>query len=227
MGAKFSLFDSDINTKPAVNDTISSTIPYLSKIYATDASVLTSRLRHNRKVFTMWEDTPNYQMYQASTEVGNNDNNFSETSPFITSEAYNQIGGNRDFSSSSSSSTSTSTSSSSLSDKKHKKSKKKSKGDSLDDSSSEKSVFQLGGNSEHTESTYRTRSHKNRQTTSAESSAVSAASDSNSNSYESSSAHTDNVSTNVTTVSAKYYRNRSAMSDSINTSDINIISVDS
>ena len=44
--------------------------------------------------------------------------------------------------------------------------------------------------------------------------------------YESSSAHSDNISSNITSVSAKYYRNHSAMSDSINTSDINIISVD-
>jgi hypothetical protein len=44
--------------------------------------------------------------------------------------------------------------------------------------------------------------------------------------YESSSAHTDGINSNMTTVSAKYYRNHSAMSDSINTSDINIISVE-
>ena len=235
MGQGFSLFNNDdINLNAYKTENFSSTIPYERKLYA-DANTLVNRLGHSRTQFSMWDDlTPNYKMHQKSAEI-ENDNNFSDTSPFITSDVYKHIadeqqGGNLDNSTSSTSASDSSTDSSS-NDKKKKKTKKESKKDKKkkqkkspieedsDSDSSDKSSDEMDDDDDDDEDVH-----------SGMSSNVLSYSDDSNNTYESSSAHTEdinsNINSNITTVSAKYYRNHSAMSDSINTSDINIISVE-
>lgn len=247
MGQGFSLFNNDdINLNAYKTENFSSTIPYERKLYA-DANTLVNRLGHNRTQFSMWDDLmpSNYKMYQQSAEV-ENDNNFSDTSPFITSDVYNnisnqQLGGDLD-NSTSSTSASSSTDSSSTSDKKKKKHKKEESFSGKDkkkdkkkkhkkspieeDSDDESSDNSSEEEEEHDEE--ESEKEEDDDVYSGMSSNVLSYSEDSNNTYESSSAHTDNIDTNtdVTTVSAKYYRNHSAMSDSINTSDINIISVE-
>ncbi len=244
MGQGFSLFNNDdINLNAYNTENFSSTIPYSKKLYA-DASTLANRLSHSRKQFSMWDEMPaytNYKMYEQSAEI-ENDNNFSDTSPFITTDVYKnlineQLGGDYDDSTSSTSASS----SSSSSDKKKKKHKKESEGflgkDKKDKKKHKQSPIESedsNSNSEDEDSEDDSEMHDEEEEDKSDddihsgmSSNVLSNSDSN-DTYESSSAHTDNVhsNTDITTVSAKYYRNHSAMSDSINTSDINIISVE-
>jgi hypothetical protein len=258
MGQGFSLFNNDdINLNAYKKNNISSTIPYANKLYS-DATRLATTL--NRNQFSMWDELPpanmkNYKMYQQSAEV-ENDNNFSDTSPFITTDVYKnlvneQLGGNFD---DSTSSTSASSSSSSTSDKKkkaHKKSKESTE-DSVFSGKYEKHPVKKNakktGKKTGRKPVYEDEDEEEEDEEEEEededdededyngysgvSSNVISNSDDSNNTYESSSAHSDgidsnsNSNTNITTVSAKYYRNHSAMSDSINTSDINIISVE-
>jgi len=256
MGQGFSLFNNDnINLDAYKTENFSSTIPYAKKLYS-DATTLANRLGHNTTQFSMWDEMPtnttNYKLYQQSAEV-ENDNNFSDTSPFITTDVYKnlineQLGGDFD---DSTSSTSASSSSSSSSDKKKQKKHGKSK-DSDDyvlfsgkdkDKKKKQKKQNKSPIEEDSESTTESNSEDNDEEEHDEeesekesdedlhsgmSSNVSHIISDSNDLYESSSAHTDDINsnTNITTVSAKYYRNHSAMSDSINTSDINIISVE-
>ena len=109
-------------------ENMSSTIPYLNKLNA-DANLLTSHLYQptvNRKTIRMFNDTENYDMYklfEKTPHLNNNDNNFSETSAFISSDDYKNLlnkqrGGGDDDDSSTSSSSSSSSSSNKKSSKK-------------------------------------------------------------------------------------------------------------
>jgi hypothetical protein len=214
-------------------ENISSTIPYLNKL-DTQAKMLVNQLgpmsKVNNKSLILFNESDNYDMYrlfEKSNGVTNNDNNFSETSPFISSDIYkilnkkshkshkshkSQRGGGDDDEVEESSTTS---SDSSDSDKK----KKKMESSEMDDSEAEEEV---------------------------DMSDMSEMSDMSAGSYLSSSAHTDGVesesasntmtataSSASASVSASFssqhqrrHKNRHVMSDSVNTSDINIISVD-
>jgi hypothetical protein len=200
-------------------ENMSSTIPYAKK-YDADALTLVSRLHNTQnKSMVLFNESENYDMYklfEKSPNINtNNDNNFSETSPFISSDVYKHLvsknktqkGGADDEDDESSTS-----SSSEDNKKKHKKDKKHKKeeedddlsvpddedDDELDEAESEENEF--------------------------------GESDMSTGSYLSSSAHTDGVddseSDMVTTVSVKNHRSLRTMSDSVRTSDINIISVD-
>ena len=212
-----------LDFKGVQTEDISSTIPYMNKLNA-EAKVLVSQLNpnsnYNSKGLVLFNESEQYDMYklfEKSSNINNNDNNFSETSPFISSDVYNQLltkinkqsGGaksnsrdeDRDDDFEDDSSTS---SDSSDSDKKKKKKLKKAlqRKNSDDEVDLEEDEDEL--------------------------------SEMSAGSYLSSSAHTNNDSDDsnnsmaksyTSSVSAKNHHRRN-FSESINTSDINIISVD-
>ncbi len=210
-------------------ENISSTIPYMKK-YDTDALTLVSRLNATQnKSMVLFNESENYDMYklfEKSPNISNNDNNFSETSPFISSDVYKHLvkkqqGGGFDdeeesSTSSSSSSDKKSKKSDKNSDKKHKKDKKK---NHKEDSDYESSVFNDEDDEELDEAEMKASENDFE-------------SEMSTGSYLSSSAHTDgaedsNMESDLeTTVSVKNHRSLRNMSDSVRTSDINIISVD-
>ena len=118
-------------------ENISSTIPYMNKLNA-DARSLVERLNIKNYVpvqshtFTESENYDMYKLFEKTQDINNNNNNFSDTSPFISSDIYNNLvkqkgGTNKNDSSSDSTSSNSSKSSESVSDnneKRHKKGKK-------------------------------------------------------------------------------------------------------
>jgi hypothetical protein len=222
-----------LDFKGVQTEDMSSTIPYMNKLNA-DAKMLVNQLNPNdainRKGLVLFNESEQYDLYklfEKSNTLNNNDNNFSETSPFISSDVYNQLldklknkqsGGaktkqsrsrNEDKDDDFEEESSTTSSEESDSDKKNKKIKKMFKKESEDN--------EIDLEEEDEE----------------EMSEMSAGS------YISSSAHTDGsddekntntqtaTSSFTSTVSVKNHRNRHHnMSDSVNTSDINIISVE-
>jgi hypothetical protein len=193
-------------------ENISTTIPYLNRLNS-DARSLVERLNTKNyvpaqnQVFT---ETENYDMYRLFEKTqGLDANNFSDTSPFISSDVYKtlvdkQTGGGKKYKGDDSSSSSSSNSSSSSSSEKSSESDNKLK-------KSKKNKTMSGGD----------------------------------DSYVSSSAHTEGIESaassaskysNSSRASSKVYSNSSQLSnskhrgpilpDSINTSDINIISVE-
>lgn len=238
-----------LDFKGVQTEDVSSTIPYMNRLNA-EAKILVNHLGPNaanaanainRKGLVLFNESEQHDMYrlfEKSTTLNNNDNNFSETSPFISSDVYNQLlnklknkrltGGGKSKSSRRKSSrssrssgsrnedrdddfeeeSSTTSSEESESDKKKKKIKKmfKEQSDEIDlESEEEEEEF----------------------------------SEMSAGSYVSSSAHTDGSETSndsesyksssmaTSTVSVRNHRSRHHnVSDSVNTSDINIISVD-
>lgn len=190
-------------------ENMSSTIPYLNRLNI-DAHTLVQRLdatqlnKKNMVLFTESDDYNMYKLFEKSSTLKNNDNNFSETSPFISSDVYktllqkkSQRGGGDDDDSS------TSSEENDMSDtlEKKKKEHKKSIADTMDvDEDEDEDVD-----------------------------ADEVIEEMSAGSYQSSSAHTNGIESNsesVSTVSVKNHKNRKIASESINTSDINIISID-
>ena len=166
---------------------ISSTIPYLNKLNA-DAQTLVGRLNskaHSQNVGE-FNETENYDMYKLFEKTqGLTNDNVSDTSPFISSDLYNDLikqHGGGDEESTTTTNTATSGNTSGTSTHAKKKGKKK----------------------------------HNKKNVSTESVSVGGAD------YTSSSAH-DSVST-VSVKNKKSHKSR--YTESVNTSDINIISVD-
>jgi len=214
-----------LDFKGVKTEDMSSTIPYMSKLNA-DAKMLVNQLNpntvYNNKGLVLFNESEQYDMYklfEKSTNLNNNDNNFSETSPFISSDVYNQLlnklksqkgGYNEDRDDDFEEESSTTSSESSESDKKKKNIKKFFKKSDEDDEVdiepeeeeefSEMSAGSYLSSSAHTNGTY------------------SSDDSDNSKSYQSDSHQTS-------TVSVRNHRNRN-MSDSVNTSDINIISLE-
>ena len=199
-------------------ENISSTIPYMNKLNA-DSQSLVDRLNIKQsthpvkaKVFTESENYDMYKLFEKTQGLDNNDNNFSDTSPFITSDLYKNLiktqkGGKKMSSDSDDdSSTSSSSSSSSSSGMSHEKKNKKKRDKKSSDDDSDDDFDDLDKNDM----------------------------SSSNNSYVSSTAHTDginsnnsNVSSELSTVSLKKNKHKSRLTpDSINTSDINMISVE-
>jgi hypothetical protein len=209
-----------LDFKGVRTEDMSSTIPYMNKLNA-DAKMLVNQLNPNnnvinRKGLVLFNEGDNfdlYKLFEKSTNLNNNDNNFSETSPFISSDVYNQLlsklkgkhqmgGADEDRDDDFEDESSTTSSEESESDKKKKKIKKmfKQESEEVDLESEEEEEFSEMSMS--------------------------------AGSYLSSSAHTDGSSDSdnsntlaSSTVSVKH-RRRNNMSDSVNTSDINIISID-
>ena len=196
------------------NEDISSTIPYLEKLNQ-DAKTLVKNLKVpevDELVFTETENYDKFKIFEKNNHSSRNDN-LSETSPFISEEFYNkimnqnsqtsqqhtqQLGGGDEKTSSSTSS----------SDKEPKKLPESDEMDKdfepeMDEVSNEMSELDMEMSDLDMEM-----------------------SDSMSTgSYLSSSAHTDGIenSSDITTISVG---NDRVLSDSINTSDINMISVE-
>ncbi len=200
-------------------ENISSTIPYMNRLNA-DVNTLIGHINptnnKSMRLFTESENHNMYKLFEQAPNVNNNDNNFSETSPFISSDVYNNLiktqkGGARDFDDSTSSDDNNDSElSSKKSSKKSKKSSKKSSKKIEDESFNSENDYDDDDDEEVEE--------------------VISRSSMSMGSYLSSSAHTDGVnsssaSASVSTVSLK--NKHRGLSDSINTSDINIISVDS
>lgn len=199
-------------------ENISTTIPYMNRLN-NDARSLVERLNTKNyvpaqnQVFT---ETENYDMYKLfeKTQDLNNDNTFSDTSPFISSDVYKnlvdkQTGGGKkyrgeeekDSSSSNSSSGSSSASDSASGSESPKKSNKESKD----------SDNMSGG---HDDSYVSSSAH----TEGVESSVASS---------KASSASPSAVSSNASSAKNSSRKQRSrVLADSINTSDINMISVE-
>ena len=240
-----------LDFKGVQTEDMSSTVPYMNKLNY-DAKMLVNQLgphaanatnAMNRKGLVLFNESEQYDLYklfEKSNTLNNNDNNFSETSPFISSDVYNQLlnklksknqsgGGKKnvsrareedrddDFEDESS----TTSSEESESDKKKKKIKKlfKEKSDEVDLESEEKDdeeeFSEMSAGSYVSSSAHTDGSDTSNDTDSN--------SDSNSNSYKSNRIN----SITSSTVSVRNHKNRHYnMSDSVNTSDINIISVD-
>jgi hypothetical protein len=213
-----------LDFKGVKTEDISSTIPYMNKLNA-EAKALVSQLNpnsnYNSKGLVLFNESEQYDMYrlfEKSSNINNNDNNFSETSPFISSDIYNQLvsklnntqngGANNsedrddDFEDDSSTSSDSSSSDKKKQSKRIKKAFKKPDEDEIDiepeEEEEEEEMTEMSAGS-----------------------------------YLSSSAHTNDYSDSdnsssksyTSTVSAKNHHRRN-FSESINTSDINIVSVD-
>ncbi len=194
----------------------SSTIPYMKNL-TVDAKTLLERLPKNNVKIGLFQDSENHDMYKMFEENNENvtENNFSETSPFISSDVYNNLvqkggalsatsitaeyyGGGKD-EDSSESTTSESTSESETDTKQHKKHRKHSKdtSETLEEELAEQML------SSHTGSRSQT----------------------NTDSYFTSSINKNSESELLSTISLNH-TGRNNYTESINTSDINIVSVD-
>lgn len=224
--------DLELDFKGLRTENYSSTVPYMGNLTA-DAKTLVNRLPQNNVKIGLFQDSENHEMYrmfEKNSEQNNskqiNDNNFSETSPFISSDVYNNLvqhqkgGGDSSTSSSSSSSdsdmsrgggkddsnestTSESTSESSSKSKKHKKHSKKSSesSETVEDDTADQMLSSMSRES---------KTHSQSSNNSFVSSSV--------NQYQSDSELLSTISLN--------HKGRYNYTESINTSDINIVSVD-
>lgn len=236
--------------------TVSSTIPYLKKMEK-DAKNLVLNIKPvpenntNNDIFTETENYELYKIFEKNLNIPQPSNEFSETSPFISSDAYNNLiknqkgGGDDDESSTSSSdngNSSAETSDIDLVSKSESDQQEMNQEENSPEMTSDSEELVLTDtvqkpkkkemespeeeNSDEQPSEQSSEQSPEMEMSSENMSTDSDMSTGNPNfSYLSSSAHTDNIdsSTNVTTVSVG---NRKLLSDSINTSDINMISID-
>lgn len=191
------------------NEDISSTIPYLQKINQ-DAKLLVKNLKVpevDELIFTETENYDKFKIFQKNNHSSRNDN-LSETSPFISEEFYNKImnqGSQNSQTNQQVGGGDDKSSSTSSSDKEPKELPKADEMEpdfepEMDEVSSEMSELEMNmSDSMNLEMS--------------------------TGSYLSSSAHTDGIenSSEITTISIGKDR---VLSDSINTSDINMISVE-
>jgi hypothetical protein len=235
---------------------ISSTIPYMRNLDTQARKLvgqLDTKINYNNKSLVLFNESDNFDMYklfEKSVQTNNNNNNFSETSPFISSDVYNQLldnlknkqsgGGKKkrnskknkkhqesesyiptveDVDESSTSSESSESEDMFISDSPKKNSLKKIM---KKHSESEHNINIEPDNEDDDFSMSRSMSIGSYVSSSAHSDGVSSAASPAVSSEQSS----DNSLTMNSTVSAKNYRNRQNYSESVNTSDINIISVD-
>jgi len=233
-------------------EAVSSTIPYLKKMEK-DAKNLVLNIKPvpenntNNDIFTETENYELYKIFEKNLNIPQPSNEFSETSPFISSDAYNNLmknqkgGGDDDESSTSSSDNGNSSAetsdidlvSKSESDQQEMNQEENSPemtSDSeelvLTDTVQKPKKKEMESPEEENSDEQPSEQSPEMEMSSENMSTDSDMSTGNPNfSYLSSSAHTDNIdsSTNVTTVSVG---NRKLLSDSINTSDINMISID-
>ena len=228
-----------LDFKGGRTEDFSSTIPYLNKLN-TDAKMLVNQLgpnmnEINRKRLVLVNESEQldlYKLFEKSTTLDNNNNNFSETSPFISSDVYNQLlnknisnqlGGarNEDHDDENESSTSSSSFiSESDSDKKNrkkiiKKFKKNSDSDKVKlDDDDEKDAFSARSVGSYLSSSAHTDGSDN------------SANSEDSENSENSESYKSNSFTS-STVSIRNHKSRNHnYSDSVDTSDINILSLD-
>lgn len=191
------------------NQDISSTIPYLEKLNQ-DAKTLVKNLKVpevDELVFTETENYDKFKIFQQNNHSSRNDN-LSETSPFISEEFYNKIMNQNSHTSQTNQQLGGGDEESSSTSSSDKEPKELPKADEMeqdfepemDEVSSEMSELEMDMSD-------------------------SMNLDMSTGSYLSSSAHTDGIenSSEITTISVG---NDRVLSDSINTSDINMISVE-
>ena len=217
-------------------ENMSSTIPYMNKLNA-DAKVLIERINMSTSTKKLFNDSENYNMYKLFEKTQNlnpptNDVEFSDTSPFISSDKYKNIvkeqnGGmvNSDFEESSSSTFDEEVK------PKHKKNKREEKHHHEEKHHEEKHHEEEHSYNKHKdcEECNKCKEHMNDSSSSSSSSSKSMEENSMSGGYVSSVAHsTDSnsltINSDISTISNKQKYN--TYSDSINTTDINMISVD-
>ena len=232
--------DLELDFKGLHTENYSSTVPYMGNLTA-DAKTLVNRLPQNNVKIGLFQDSENhdmYKMFEKNTKQNNskqiNDNNFSETSPFISSDVYNnliqkQTGGGDSSTSLSSSSSSSSSSelsrgggkeedssesstSESESDSDTEGKKKHHKNKTISDSYEEELTEKMLSES-HGSRSYNSNTHTNTQTSN-----NSFISSSINKRYQSDSEVLSTISLN--------HKGRNNYTESINTSDINIVSVD-
>ncbi len=231
---------------------ISSTIPYLRNLNVQAKKLvgqLDNKINYNNKSLVLFNESDNFDMYklfEKSVQSNNNNNNFSETSPFISSDVYNQLLDNLK----------NKQSGGAKKNKKHTKSES-SYTQSNDDYEEESSTSSESSESDEIFDTKK-KSKKGKKTIEkavrehSEKDEMDIEPDNDDDfspmshgmsigSYVSSSAHSDDISSeadndnassdnsltmNSTVSVRKHYKNRQHYSESVNTSDINIISVD-
>jgi len=233
-------------------DDISSTIPYLKNLNVQAKKLVNNlepKLNFNNKSLVLFHENDNFDMYklfEKSTQSNNNNNNFSETSPFISSDVYNQLLDNLKQRGGAKKSKKPSKSS-----KKHIKSESESESykPRNEDRDEEESSTSSESSSENTfdsnsENTIEKHFKKTKKEQEKEDIDLEPEHDDDEfspmsmGSYVSSSAHSDGVSSAISSdndsddaltlnspVSVNH-KNKHTYSDSVNTSDINIISVD-
>jgi hypothetical protein len=200
------------------NNDVSSTIPYLNKINE-QARLLVKNINPPETSELLFSETDNYEKYKVfeqNNNINNNDN-LSETSPFITEEFYNKImkGGAGDDSSSSTSSS------------ENKTANQKNMSDDLDDDEVKKELSELKKPKKNKKSKNNESSDETEESDeSNDSEDLSELEEMTTGSYLSSSAHTDGINSNSSEVSTISIGNKKYVSDSVNTSDINMISID-
>ena len=199
-------------------DNYSSTVPYMGNLTA-DAKTLVNRLQQNNVKIGLFQDSENYDMYKMFEKGSKqtNDNNFSETSPFISSDVYNNLVKNQEGGGDSSSSSSSSSSSESDMSRGGGK-------DEDESSTSESSESQKKRKKKSSESTETTEDDTADQMLSSSMSHESRT-QTGTNSFISSSARYQSESELLSTISLNH-KGRNNYTESINTSDINIVSVD-
>lgn len=202
----------------------SSTVPYMDKINA-EAKALVNRLPNNSLPRGMFYESDNYAMYkkfEKNTLTEEQDNNFSETSPFISSDVYKNLlskqqrGGGEDEDIEEESSTS---SSESLTEKTTKKTSV-----SSHKKESHKKEHK-GRSSEHSDSTISYLS-SSAHTDGVNSATNSATSVSNHSGRKSSGRKSSNKQSSEILSTISFNHKGGEYTESVNTSDINIISVD-
>ena len=236
---------------------ISSTIPYLRNLNVQAKKLvgqLDTKINYNNKSLVLFNESDNFDMYKLFEKSNqSHNNNFSETSPFISSDVYNQLldnlknkqsGGAKKSKKSKSKRTESETESYKPSNDDYEEesstSSESSESDEIFDSDNKKSK-----KGKHTiEKKIREHSEKddmNIEPNNDDDEFSPMSHGMSIGSYVSSSAHSDNVSSeaddantisdisltmNSTVSMRKQHRNRHTYSESVNTSDINIISVD-
>ncbi len=235
---------------------ISSTIPYLKNLNVQAKKLvgqLDNKINYNNKSLVLFNESDNFDMYKLfeKSDQSNNNNNFSETSPFISSDVYNQLLDNLKNNQSGGA-------------KKHKPKHKKTKSESIaskemDDYAEESSTSSESSESDEIFNTDKKKSKKGTKTiekavrehSEKDDMDIDPENDDDDDfspmshgmsigSYVSSSAHSDDISSeaksdvssdnsltmNSTVSVRRHHKNRQNYSESVNTSDINIISVD-
>lgn len=225
--------DLELDFRGLRTENYSSTVPYMGNLTA-DAKMLVNRLPQNNVKIGLFQDSENHDMYKMfeSNSKQINDNNFSETSPFISSDVYNNLVNNQQGGGDSSTSSSSSSSSGSSSDMSRgggKDSEESTTSESYSETDkshkrkkhTEKSTEKSSSSEDETEKLEEELTEKMLSSMSRESKTHSQSSN---NSFISSSVnHSD--SEILSTISLNH-KGRYNYTESINTSDINIVSVD-
>ncbi len=238
-------------------DDISSTIPYLRNLDVQAKKLvgqLDTKINYNNKSLVLFNESDNFDMYklfEKSTQSNNNNNNFSETSPFISSDVYNQLlntlknkqaGGAKKTRKHKKSTASKTSDEISYTPSKEDRDDFEEESSTSSESSESDEMFDKKSSIEKTMKKHNKKDEMDIEPEHDDDEFSPMSHGMSIGSYVSSSAHSDNISSqdeddddassdnsltmNSTVSVRKQHRNRQNYSESVNTSDINIISVD-